>query len=305
MKKKIGLIVDSAFDLTLSEANERGHAFIPMQVIINGNERKTGVDLTTEELLKLMNEQKKDIVLKTSLPKGEDIEAAFEWILERYERAIYIGVSNKMSGTYNAIRNFINSDDKYKDKIYCYKSEYSSPWSNAYLEEFEEIIEKYDDFEEISKILDLANPYMVGHLSPEDIYWFYKGGRLSKMQYMVGSLLKVKPVLTIANGTLDTSRIEKVRGIEKAMDKIINIVYDEVEKLKNEGLPFKLITIKSSVKEYTETMIQKVIDKFKIERKDILVEAVSTEQTAHMGPGAFGLAALVKLKDLIKKEGLK
>lgn len=298
---KIGLIIDSAFSITMTEANERGHAFIPMQVIINGEAFKTGVNLTTEELLDKMKSQKKEIELKTSLPMGEDIEAAFDWALERYDKAIYIGVSKHMSGTNNAIKNFINSDDKYRDKIYCYESEYSSPWTQAYFKEIEDLVSKSENFEDIVRVLDLANPYMVGHLSPADIYWFYKGGRLTKVQYMVGSLLKVKPVLTIRDGNLDKQSIEKARGVEKAINKMIDMVELDIERMN--GLPFKLIAIDSDDEENTSLMIKMVSERLGIQENEIIFEPVSTEQTAHMGPGAFGLAAYVELKDLIKKEG--
>lgn len=302
--RKIGLIVDSASGLSMKEANDRGIAMIPLQIIIDGEIKKAGVDILQDELLSKMEENKKDIELKTSLPNGTDIEAAFEWILERCEKAIYISVSHRMSGTLNAVRTVTNLDEKYKERIYCYESEYSSPWLRAYIDEFEHIIEKYDDFEEIAKILDLANPYIYGHISPGDILWFYKGGRISKMQYVAGSLLKVKPILTIEDGDLAKEKIDKARGVEKAMNKMVEMVEEQAEKLKKEGLAYKIMTINSSEPEYTEIMIGKIIERFGVEEKDIIIHPVSTEQSAHMGPGAFGLAAFVELKELMRKNGI-
>ncbi len=302
--RKIGLIVDSASGLSMKEANERGIAMIPLQVIVNGEIKKAGVDIMQKELLEMMTADKKNIELKTSLPNGTDIEAAFEWILERCEKAIYISLSHKMSGTLNAVKTVTGLDDKYKERIFCYESEYSSPWTHAYIDEFLSILEKTDDFDKISKILDLAVPYIYGHLSPEDIFWFYKGGRISKVQYVAGSLLKVKPILTIEDGGLSTEKIEKARGVEKAMDKMVDMVEEQINKLKSEGLAYRIMTMDSSEPEYTEKMIEKASARFGVARDEMLIYPVSTEQTAHMGPGAFGLAAFVELKELMRKNGI-
>ncbi len=303
--RKIGLIIDSATGLTMAEANERGHAMIPLQIELNGSVYKAGVDITTEKVLNEMETRKKEIEIKTSLPNGTDIEAAFDWILEKYEKAIYIGLSHKMSGTNNAVKTVKNLNDKYDGKIFIYESEYSSPWTRFYLEDFEWLLENFDDIDEISKILDLAKPYMYGHLSPEDIYWFYKGGRLSKMSYIAGSLLKVKPILTIEGGTLAADKVIKARGLEKAMDKTIELVKEEAEKIKSEGLPFKIMTIDSSDPELTKGMCTRIVEVFGVSEDEIIKYPVSTEQTAHMGPGAIGLAAVVSLKDLYNIKGVK
>lgn len=303
--RKIGLIIDSATGLTMAEANEKGHAMIPLQVSINGDLRKAGVNVTTNDVITAMDADKKNVEIKTSLPNGTDIEAAFDWILERYEKAIYIGISHRMSGTNNAVKTVLSLNDKYQEKITVYESEYSSPWTAAYLDEFERILEENDDIDKIIKILDLAKPYIYGHLSPEDIYWFYKGGRITKAQYIAGSLLKVKPVLTVVDGNLDQDSIVKARGTEKAMDKMIEMVEVQTEKLKSEGLNYKILIIDSSKKELTEQMAEKVSVKFGVDKKDIIVIPVSTEQTAHMGPGACGIAALVPLSELERVKGVK
>lgn len=302
--RKIGLIIDSASGYTLAEANAKGHAFIPLQITINENTKKAGIEISQEDLYKEMA-NKKNVEIRTSLPNGKDIEAAFEWILERYEKAIYVGLSYKLSGTQNAVYNVWNSNDEYKERIFIYRSEYSSPWLNLYIEDFEKVLEEEEDFEKISEIFDLANPHMFGLVAPGDIYWFYKGGRISKGAYMAGSLLKVIPILTLEDGKLDPNKVVKARGIEKAMDKMNNIVEEKIEILKKLEIPFKILNMDSNVSSYTETMAEKIEEKFNVPKNELINKSISTEQTAHMGPGSCGIGIYVKLEDLLKKKGLK
>lgn len=300
--RKVGLIIDSASGLTMAEANERGHGFIPLQILVNDDPAKrAGIEINTNDLYEIMQD-KKNVTLKTSLPNGKDIEAAFDWVLERYEKAIYIGISHKMSGTQNAVANVVQLDEKYKDKIFVYKSEYSSPWLTAYMEDFERLVEEYEDFEEISRILDLANPYVYGMLAPGDIWWFYKGGRISKSAYMLGSLLKVTPILTIYDGNLDKDNVVKARGVEKANAKMTEIISPRVEELKEKGIDFKYICIDSNDKSFTEDAKEKISSAFGVNKEEIIPYAISPEQTAHMGPDSTGVGIWVSLFELLKHE---
>ncbi len=302
--RKIGLIIDSASGLSIEEANAKGHGFIPLQILVNEEEAKrAGIEIKTEDLYEMMQD-KKNISIQTSLPNGKDIEAAFEWALERYEKAIYIGISHKMSGTQNAVQNVVQLEEKYKERIYVYESEYSSPWLTAYIQDFERLVEEYDDFEKMKEILDLANPYVYGMLAPGDIYWFYKGGRISKAAYMVGSLLKVTPILTIDKGTLDKDNVVKARGVEKANAKMVEILEERVNELKEKGIPFKYICLDSNNKSFTEDAIAKLSEKFGVNKEEVLPFPISPEQTAHMGPDSTGVGIWVSLFDLLEhKEG--
>ncbi len=299
--RKIGLILDSASGYSKAELNKKGHAFIPLQISVNGDVKKAGIDITLQEIYKAM-EDKKNVEIKTSLPTGNDIEAAFDWILERCEKAIYISISARLSGTNNAARTVQKLNDKYMERIYIHDSEYSSPWSNIYLEDFERLINEYDDIEEIEKILNLANPHMFGVLAPGDIYWFYKGGRISKTQYIAGSLLKVKPILTLENGTLNKDKIEKARGIPKAIAKMVEMIEPKVNELKEKGIPFKIMNMASSDPSFTDEMAKKIEEKYGVPRSEQIIMTISQEQTAHMGPASCGTGIFVSLFDLIEYE---
>ncbi len=296
--KKIGLIIDSSSGLTMAEANEKGHAFIPLQIAINGEVKKAGIDIEIDDLYEKMKDKKK-VEIKTSLPLGSDIEQAFEWALERYEKAIYIGLSHKLSGTQNAVRNISSINDKYKDNIFVYQSQFSSPWTKLYIDEIRDLLDKSESFEEVATKLDKANEHMYGLLSPGDIYWFYKGGRISKTAYMAGSLLKITPILTVEDGNINSDNVVKSRGIEKAMSKIIDIIKEKIVGLNEKGIPFTLLSMKSNNEEMNERMLVKIGEEPLLKGVPVLQSGLSLEQTAHMGPDSCGLALHVKLNDMI------
>ncbi len=297
--RKIGLILDSASGLTIKEANEKGHGFIPLQISVNGEVKRAGVDIFIEELHEKMQD-KKNVEIKTSLPAGTDIEAAFDWALERYEKAIYVGISYQVSGTQNAAKTVAQLEDKYKDRIFVYDSLYSSPWLSLYVDEIDRILDQVDDIEKVKEILDSSTDYQYGLIIPGDIYWFYKGGRISKTAYMAGSLLKVQPILTLDKGALDKDNVEKGRGMDKAMVKASKMVQNKVAELNEKGIPYRLICIDSNVKKFTTDMVKVLTNEFGVKDEDVTPLGISIEQTAHMGPGSAGAGVFVSLFDLNK-----
>lgn len=294
---KIGLILDSTCGLSKKEVESMGFGFMPIIININGIDKRAGVEVDSKEMYSIMSDR--HVIIKTSLPSGEDIMKSFDFVLKKFEKAIFISLSRKMSGTYNSAR-IISKDDKYKGKIFVYESLYSSPWTPLYVKEFIELVESEDSIEKIYSILDLSIKYLIGFLSPGDIWWFYKGGRISKMQYIAGSLMKMKPILTISDGEIKKHDVPKIRTPKKAMNKMCEMLEPLIKMANDDKLPFKYVVLDSDEKELTESTKDSLKRNFHIKDKDILITQLSPEQTAHMGPGSFGMTILISLKDLRK-----
>ena len=115
--RKIGLILDSSSAITEQEARNKGHAFIPLQISINKKSYRSGIDIDDTMIYNVMED--KDVDIKTATAAGVDVEKAFDDILTRFDKAVYIGISSKMSGNNNAVR-MVAETEKYKGKIFVY-----------------------------------------------------------------------------------------------------------------------------------------------------------------------------------------
>lgn len=299
---KLGLVFDSTCGLSYEEANKLGIGFIPLNISVDGKEYQAGKDIFEEDLYQMMSNRNVDI--KTSLPGLSSIEEAFDKLLLEHEKIIYVGMSHKFSGTNNAIRLIAEENEKYKDRVFVLKSEFSSPWMPLYAKEIIELVKNYDDPIEFGEILKKCNDYMVGYLSPGDIWWFYKGGRISKMQYILGNLIKISPILKVSDGEIDKTQVIKTRGIKKAMLKMVELVKGEIEKLKLPNGFFKYVMLDTNNKELKKMSVNIMCEELKIKESDVIFTGLTTEQTAHMGPDSFGLTIYVSLKNIING-GLK
>ena len=116
--KKIGLILDSTSGMNSKELDKYGVAFIPTMISIDGEDFEANNQITNA---KIFSAQNKNEILRTSSPTPKKIMEAFDSILEKNEKAIYVGVSGGMSST-NGLIQKMSEEEKYKGKIFVFKS---------------------------------------------------------------------------------------------------------------------------------------------------------------------------------------
>ncbi|BDV02579.1 MAG: protein DegV [Candidatus Hepatoplasma vulgare] len=282
-----GVIFDSSCGLSKEKVEADGNFFIPLIVRINNEEFKAGDEIFTKDLHKKM--QNRNVKIQTAAPKLGDIEATFNKAIKKYKKVVYIGISYNFSSAQNAARSIYANNDKYKGKIFIYDSVYSSPWIYTFYDDIVKIIKNTKNFEKIKMKLDFQKDKMNGYLTPGDIWWFYKGGRITKRQYFAGSLLRVKPILRVSEGKI-LEHVIKIRSIKRVIDKMMNLIEEDKNRAIKEKNDYKFLIFTEGNEEIRNLLKEAIIKKNnEIKIDDIGEIEVSTEQTAHMGPNSFGV----------------
>ena len=98
----IKILVDSASDISMAEADGMGINVIPMTISFGDEEYADGVDLLPEQFYdKLMNSDK---LPKTSQITPDKFKRKLEALTANGDEVIVITISSKLSGTYNSAR---------------------------------------------------------------------------------------------------------------------------------------------------------------------------------------------------------
>jgi len=147
-----------------------------------------------------------------------------------------------------------------------------------------ELVEQNKDIDEIVDELEKMKDKIVAIAVLDTLRYLEKGGRLSKGQAVVGSLLNIKPILEIKDGTLTV--LEKIRG----RNKIVKWVDEWIEK-NNYNLSDKTVLLfyaqdRDSIKSIRENFEEN----YKI--KNIIEQEVGAVIGTHTGPGVLGIAFL-------------
>lgn len=290
--KKLGLIFDSSIELNIEEAKKLDIGLIPIIITINNKDFLSGYNISNVDLENILLHDK-NVNHRTAAPGGKEIEAEFDRMLETHEKVVVVSMSKLLSGTNNAIK-LIAEQEKYKDKVFVWDSKFCSPWTIFYLDALKNLTEKNTPIKEIFDFLDRQIKYIRGYLCPQDIYWFHKGGRISNRQYIIGSILKIIPTLTIENGNINQVKIDKSRNFRITIDKILKKLHEDIIFVTQNNLKYKFIVLKSSNTERFTKLADAIAEEFKIAKTEIILKWISPEYIAHIGPGGVGAALQVE-----------
>lgn len=206
--RKIGFVVDSTFGY-----NGKFASVVPLKVIIDNKEY---VDGTIGEGI-LVDALKNNKSITTSQPSPNLFVQAFEHELEKYDYVICLTLSKTLSGTFNSAN--LAKDILEKENIIIIDTE---TVTEGALYIFEELLKLADEGKSLEEVLGefkriKANGSII--FSVDDLSTLVKGGRLGKISGIIGSLLRIKPILRFKEGVLTVEA--KVRGLMSAFKYII------------------------------------------------------------------------------------
>lgn len=273
------IITDSSSDFSLEEALEKGCELIPLKVIEDEKTYRDRIDLTVEELYKKMLEEQK--VLKTSQPSPTDFLRVFEDVKEKGDEALVLVLSKELSGTYQSA---MIAKEMVEDATIevIDTNQVTIPQKLLVLE----ALKMRDEGKSLKEIMDRIQVLMnrVRVIAVIDtLEYLVKGGRLSKTAGFAGSLIDLKPLVTVQDGKVAV--IAKARGKKKALEKLWSKVEEEID------MKMPMLLVYSGSMDYV-----KELQKF-LEEKGIQIEkmdAIGCAIGVHVGPGACGLAYFKK-----------
>jgi DegV family protein with EDD domain len=219
-------------------------------------------------------------VPKTSYVSIGKMNEVFEELDKKgYEEALIVTIAKPLSGLYEALRLQAKNFEKLKITVYDSKT-------IAYAEAFM-ALEAYRLFDlghsmdEVVSQLDLIRDNNKWYFAVDTLKYLVKNGRLTKLQGTLGTLLKIKPVLSFdENGAVET--VEKIKTTPKALKRIIDLYLEET-KDKN-----VLTFISHAHNDEAVIFLTEEINKIYPDRK-VISSYLTPVVGAHTGPKAIGV----------------
>lgn len=214
---KIAWVTDSTAFLSNELRNHPDLYQIPMTIIMDGREYTDGVDLSPEELYASLKTL--DTPAKTSQPSIGAFRDLYENLQKDYDCIIAVLVSAKLSGTVSSSEQAAQLVDI---PVYSLDSKILSyPLTRLILKGMELAEAGLDSkgiISELESLRDTSETYvLIGSLEQ-----LHRSGRMSGIQFFLGSMLNVKPIISVHDGELSVR--EKARSERKAKDKIVKLL---------------------------------------------------------------------------------
>ncbi|MBC8263365.1 MAG: DegV family protein [Anaerolineales bacterium] len=254
----ITLLMDSTTVIPKKLIEEYGVTVIPVPIHAGGKEYRDGVDITPEELYVLL-ETAKDRP-STAVPGLGEFLSFYNDLLETYQKIVYLAPSSRLTGVFNAAVQSakqvedarivaVDPPEELGDELYTVHSDdpllenklaeigrltapvivvmntdfVSGAAGLIAIEAIKAINEGRSIDEVVGKIIDAKRKtgiYLILNT------FEYIVDRVGELQAFLGTLLKIKPVLTLRDGYLED--VARVRGERKARRRMIELVKERV-----------------------------------------------------------------------------
>jgi DegV family protein with EDD domain len=213
---KIAWVTDSTVSLDDKLVGHPDIYSVPMLIIFNGEEYRDGIDLTLEEFFQKLEHSPK--LPTSSQPSVGTFLELYQSLAVDYDAIISIHLSSKLSGTYSSS---LQASKMIDFPIEVIDSKILSLPMGKIIEhglKLQQVGKNIKEIaEELTNLADQHETYvMIGSLEQ-----LHRGGRMNSAQFLIGSALKIKPILVVKDGALET--FEKVRTEKKAEQRMLEI----------------------------------------------------------------------------------
>ena len=212
---KTAWVTDSTAYLDDELSNHPDLYTIPLTVVLDGEEYLDGIDLTPKELFGRLKELKNPPL--TSQPSVGSFQSLYEQLSKEYDQIVTILISGKLSGTVSSSKQAAALVDI---PVTTFDSHILTYPMSALIKKGMELVRAGKSIESMVEQLEQIRETCETYVLVGSLEQLHRGGRMSGLQFFLGSMLNVKPIISIEDGALGVK--EKVRGEKKAKEKMLD-----------------------------------------------------------------------------------
>jgi DegV family protein with EDD domain len=274
----VKIVTDTLSDITDELAKEWGLAVVPLYVRFGKQIFRDRVEITTEEFYRrLVNEP---VLPSTTQPTPNDFAEVFQKLAQETDEILVIVVSSKLSGTYQSA---MQAKDYMKGKC---RIEIVDSLTVALSEGLIAIsaakaVREGADLKAAAEVARkaISRSHLIAYF--DTLKYLAKGGRIGKAQGLLGSVLSVKPILTVKDGEM--APLTRVRSLSAGLD----YLYNTVAGYKNIG---GLAVEHATTPDDADTLVARISSLFPGQR--IYRSVISPVIGTYAGPNALALTIL-------------
>ncbi len=285
---KTAIVTDSNSGITQEEAGSLGVFVLPMPFMINEETFFEDVNLTQEQFYKRLEE---GASIGTSQPSPGNVTELWDELLETYDDIVHIPMSSGLSGSCQTA--YMLSQD-YDGRVQVVDNKRISVTQRQSVLDAIELVKCGKGAEEIKEILqnDSANSSI--YIMLDTLYYLKKGGRITPAAAALGTILKLKPVLTIQGDKLDA--FAKARTVNQGKAVMINAIRNDIINRFDGVDDDKSIWLQiAHTNNYEAALALKEELQEAFPGYHIHIDALSLSVACHIGPGALAIACCKKM----------
>jgi DegV family protein with EDD domain len=279
-RKTTALVVDSTADLPSGMAADPNITMVPLTVYFGEEAFLDWVDIQPQEFYAKLAASPQ--LPRTSQPSAGAFLEEYKRLRKTYERVYSVHLSSRLSGTWasaEVARGQI-------DGVEVVDSEVATCGTTLLLDRLLALMDKGVPEEEFKAYIEhfIKNKALL--FVPTTLDQLAKGGRIGGAAHLMGTLLNVKPVLTVIEGRVEP--FKKVRGLSQALEAMRDGVLEATQPGKTTYVALAHGLNEETLAQF-RALLEEVTDR-KIEIR--LTTIVGAVIGTYAGPGAVAVAAI-------------
>lgn len=285
---KIAIVTDSNSGITQEQGKELGIHVLPMPFMIGSETYFEDINLTQDQFYEKL---KSGANISTSQPSPEAVMKLWDTLLAQYDEIVHIPMSSGLSGSCQSAMMLAQD---YDDKVQVVNNQRISVTQRQSCLDAVLLAGKGMNAKEIKDFLEADKFNSSIYIMLDTLYYLKKGGRITPAAAAIGTLLRLKPVLTIQGEKLDA--FAKARTSSQGKSMMINAIKNDIVNRFGGFTDEKGIWLQIA---YTYDKDAALEFKKEVEWEfpgyEIHMDPLSLSVSCHIGPGSVALACCKKI----------
>lgn len=278
---KVYVVTDSTADLSVETKAEYGIVAVALGVHFGEQMYRDGVDLFSDTFYEKLATSIK--LPTTSQPSPADFRDVYQQILDKDAAAQIwsIHISSVLSGTYQSAvlgKSMLGTPDA----VTVIDSKSASYGLGYMALQLAEAAARGDSRQQaLQLVADIQREHAL-YFVVDTLEYLQKGGRIGKAAALVGSLLNIKPILTV-DSEGEVASVDKVRGQKKAMSRLLELLARKFSPTD----PVQVFIPHSLAEQTADELSAQIKSRFDV--RHLAYTPLGPVIGTHVGPGTVGV----------------
>lgn len=280
----LAIITDSTCDLSAQELADLRVRRVPLYVHFRGETYKDWVEMTPAELIRGVQDGAD--LPTTSQPTPEDFAEAYrEAVAEGADEILVVPISQTLSGTHQSAT--LAGKDA-PATVTVFDTRNASIGVAIMVRRATAMRDAGASMDEIVAALEALRENMLLVFTVGTLEFLQKGGRIGRAGALVGSLLKIKPLLTLEEGVVASAG--RARGAKRALKEMVDRLAAHREAHPEGDLVVAFIHIED---EAAADGLRAAVQESGLAFTDVGTYEMGAVIGVHVGPGTYGYYAAI------------
>jgi fatty acid kinase fatty acid binding subunit len=277
----VAIVTDSASDLPPDVAAAQSITVVPLVVSFGAESFRPGIDLTTDEFWERMTAPDAPFPTTAAASPG-DFKTAFEAAFAGGADAVVcVNVSGDLSGTLKSAQ--VAAGLLEGREVYVIDSRTASMGTGQLAQIGAELAAEGVAAAEIARVLEHRKADVDLFVALDTLEYLKRGGRISGARAAVGTMLSIKPIITVQEGIVENA--DRVRSRQKARERVLELLTAK---------PLERAAILHSTNADVDAFREQFIERSGLAASKVQTMLIGPSVGPHIGPGCVGAVIIYR-----------